>query len=122
MQHQWEFNFETNDFNDTTQGHLEKKIIDLLKNEKQELGIFMSYYFRPDGAIAENVEVPEKVTFHGEWKGSILFKFEKIHFNACLNIHEQDKEKMEIHFNIQSEKEKLVLTGPYWPERGPDEI
>ncbi|MEX0884359.1 MAG: hypothetical protein WDZ72_12885 [Cyclobacteriaceae bacterium] len=122
MQHQWEFNFETSDLNDSTQDHLQKKIIALLKNEKQELGIFLSYYFRPDGAIAENVEIPETVSFRGEWNGSILFSFDKVHFNACLNIHEEEKEKMEINFNIQSEKQKLVLTGPNWPERVPDDI
>jgi hypothetical protein len=48
--------------------------------------------------------------------------FELVFFNACLAIHEQEKEEMEIGFEFDELNQKLELKGAYWPERGMDEI
>ena len=65
----------------------------LTENEK-DLGIFLSYYFKKEGALAEQVN--------------------------CLAIHEQKRDRIKITFEI--EDDKLNLKGPYWPEREMDEI
>lgn len=93
----------------------------LLKSQK-DLGIFLSYYYKKEGAVTENVQLNGIINFLGESKGDFLVDFELIHFNACLNIHEQNKEKMKIQFELDLDSKELILTGPYWPEREMDEI
>jgi hypothetical protein len=93
----------------------------LLENQK-EMGIFLSYYYKKEGAVVENVELNRPIIFLNENRGYLTVDFELIHFNACLNIHEQNKDKMKIQFELDRDSNKLILIGPYWPEREMDEI
>jgi hypothetical protein len=100
----------------------ENQIQEILIGNQKDLGIFLSYYYKKEGAVSENVQLSGPISFSEDFKGSFLVEFDLIYYNACLNIHEQNKEKMKIHFNLDQESNQLILTGPYWPEREMDEI
>ncbi|MCC5939463.1 MAG: hypothetical protein JJU34_19450 [Lunatimonas sp.] len=86
---------------------------------KTELGIFLSYYFRSEGAVVENVSLQSRQS-ETATNGTLAVRFDLVHFNACLNIHEQGKESMELRYEALPSQRELVLTGPFWPEREPD--
>lgn len=115
MQETWTFDFPSKVIAGTL-------LTELLKEKTNELGIFLSYYFKKDGAVAENVRLEELPTFLSETSGWLILNFDLIYFNACLNIHEQEKENMKVTFELDPKSEKLILTGPYWPSREMDEI
>lgn len=91
----------------------------LIENEK-DLGIFLSYYFKKEGALAEKVNLGSEINFKDITSGDFELEFDLIHFNACLAIHEQKRDIMKITFEIADRN--LNLKGPYWPEREMDEI
>ncbi|PZX54944.1 hypothetical protein [Algoriphagus chordae] len=91
----------------------------LTENEK-DLGIFLSYYYKKDGALAEKVNLGSEINFKDESSGDFELEFDLIHYNACLAIHDQKRDQMKITFEI--ENDKLNLKGAYWPEREMDEI
>ena len=95
---------------------------DFLKTKSKDLGIFLSYYYKKEGAVAEKVELKGNPKFTDTKSGKLKLAFELVFFNACLAINEQEKEEMEITFEIDSPNQKLELKGAYWPERGMDEI
>lgn len=101
---------------------LPEQLMYVLKEQERELGIFITYYFKREGAVAEKVQVKGEPVFSNEIRGRLRFVFDLVHFNACLAIHEQSREEMEITFEILDPERKLKLTGPYWPEREMDEI
>lgn len=117
MQEIW--NFEVEEFKDSNS---EKAIRDLILSKGKDLGIFLSYYFKKEGAIAEKVTLGSPISFHSDHSGKFSLEFDLVHFNACLAILEQKRDLMEINFEFDSGFENLTLTGPYWPERGMDEI
>lgn len=110
MQEKWTFKFE--------EGNLE----DLLKKEEKDLGIFLSYYFKREGAIAEKVKLKDQAEFLTDVSGNLILEFDLVHFNACLAINEQKREQIKVDFLIDKITKQLTLIGPYWPERGVDEI
>lgn len=115
MQETWTF-----DFPPTLNPKEDLKI--LLAEKKRELGIFLSYYYKKEGAVTEKVKLKSEPEFESKTKGTLVLDFDLVHFNACLAIHEQAREEMKIKFEIDGHSRKLILTGPYWPERGMDEI
>ncbi|MCH7413890.1 hypothetical protein MM213_10365 [Belliella sp. R4-6] len=101
------------------------KSIDIQKTlelEHKELGIFLSYYFKKEGALTENVKLKGEVNFRSELSGDFTLDFDLVHFNACLNIHDTAKDEMKINFELNNGQNELNLIGPYFPERGMDEI
>jgi hypothetical protein len=97
-------------------------LMDVLKKEKKDLGIFLSYYFKMEGAVVENVSLFENIDFKDRLKGSFKVEFDLVHHNACLNIHEENKEKLELQFEFDQNLESLTLIGPLRLEREPDDI
>lgn len=95
---------------------------DVMDLNCREIGIFLSYYYRKDGAIVEKVRLIPPATDLTEMNGSISVSFELVYFNACLNIHETTKDKLDLAYSISTDGTILTLTGPNWPEREPDEI
>ncbi|MDN3670784.1 hypothetical protein QWY93_15795 [Echinicola jeungdonensis] len=93
-----------------------------LKEEQKELGIFLSYFFRPDGAVVEEVELAGNIHFETPTSGNFKVKFRLIFYNACLNIHEKEKDKLTLSFTVDPEKNQITLISPYVPERGMDDI
>lgn len=118
MQESWKFDLsvceETVD--------LKEIISETLSEKALEMGIFLSYYYKKEGAVVENVKLVDNIEFTDTLKGKLSVVFDLIYFNACLNINEQGNEKMEIDFELEKDKRELILVGPYWPERGMDEI
>ena len=82
----------------------------------------LSYYFKKEGAITEKVKLKGEILFAESTKGKLTLDFNLVHFNACLNIHEQKRDEMPIQFEFDPLFQNLTLIGPYWPEREKDEI
>lgn len=118
MQESWKFDISGREENE----NMEDTITETLSRNALEMGIFLSYYYRKEGAVVENVKQVGKTEFSESLKGKISVVFNLIHYNACLNIHEQGSEKMVIDFKLDRDNRELNLIGPYWPERGMDEI
>ncbi len=110
MQEKWTFKFD--------EGNIE----DLLKKEEKELGILLSYYFKREGAIAEKVSLKGQADYQTKVSGNLVLEFDLVHFNACLDIHEQKREQMKVDFLIDEINSELTLIGPFWPERDEGEI
>jgi hypothetical protein len=115
MQETWTLAFPKTDFP-------EIQLNEVLYEKEKELGIFLSYYYKKEGAITENVMLKSGPEFESKTTGSMILNFDLVHFNACLAIHEQAREEMKITFEINQEEEKLKLIGAYWPSREMDEI
>lgn len=115
MQESWTFDFPNTDFP-------ENELKAILQEKEKDLGIFLSYYFKRDGAVTEKVKLKGSPQFSSATTGKLTLNFDLVHFNACLAIHEKAREEMKLSFEIDEENQKIVLTGPYWPERGLDEI
>lgn len=115
MQETWIFDFPN------SQNPKEDLIALLMKNQK-ELGIFLSYYYKKEGAVAEKVQLKSGPKFESITSGSMVLDFDLVHFNACLAIHEQATEEMKIRFEIDSIDQNIKLIGAYWPSREMDEI
>jgi hypothetical protein len=94
----------------------------IVETQGREMEIFLSYYFKPEGAVVEGVQLLHPPQRINEWKGSVQVGFSLVHFNACLNIHEEGTEKMELQYSYDPDSRQLTLSGPDWPEREPDEI
>lgn len=114
MQETWAF-----DYSDSLNSN---NLSEFLKSKSKDLGIFLSYYYKRDGALAENVDVKSNPIFETPTRGNLILEFDLIHFNACLAIHEKEISEMKIRFEMNENANQLILTGAYWPERGMDEI
>jgi hypothetical protein len=115
MQETWIFDF-------PSMQNPERDLELLLSQKEKDLGIFLSYYYKKEGAVAEKVRLKSGPDFKSKTAGSLILSFDLVHFNACLAIHEQAREEMKITFELDARNEKVKLTGAYWPERGMDEI
>jgi len=121
MQESWNFKLaENTDFGKAE--NLKGAIKEALSVQQKELGIFLSYYYKSDGAVVEDVELEKFLELNSGGSGKALFSFRLIFYNACLNIHEKEKDKMELDFVVDPNGKSLELTGPFVPERGMDDI
>ncbi|MCH7399156.1 hypothetical protein MM236_14220 [Belliella sp. DSM 107340] len=100
----------------------EQELKIILEREHKELGIFLSYYFKKEGALAENARLKDNIDFLDENHGKFKLDFDLVHYNACLNIHDTKRDEIQINFEISKEKNEIKLIGPFFPERGMDEI
>ncbi len=115
MKETWTFDFPKSE-------NPKDQLIQLFALKQNELGIFLSYYYKSEGAVVENVEVdPRSLQLIGQ-TGSVRFDFDLVHFNACLAIHDKKRESMEVQLQLDSGKETVLLIGPIWQEREMDEI
>ena len=74
-----------------------------------ELGIFLSYYYKKEGAVVENVSQASETKFTSPISGSLTIAFDLIYFNACRDIHQQERGEMELQVNWDEEKRTLSL-------------
>ncbi len=118
MQETWDFKISDQVHDDGG----ENLIREVLRHENKDLGIFLSYYYKRDGAVVENVMLKDDIIFIDGEKGKFSVEFDLIHHNACLNIHEENRENLEVNFEIDRNSNLLKLIGPYWPEREMDDI
>ncbi|MFD2036136.1 hypothetical protein ACFSKL_15140 [Belliella marina] len=116
MQETWIFKLEPDENSKDVQ------VKRVLEKEQKDLGIFLSYYFKKEGAVTENVRLKGNVLFIDGLNGKFTLDFDLVHFNACLNIHDTNREEMQINFEISNDMTEIKLVGPYFPERGMDEI
>lgn len=100
----------------------ENQLENILVEKEKELGIFLSDYYKKEGAVAEKVMLIGSPEFITKTTGNLTLRFDLVHFNACLAIHEQAKEEMKITFEIDESNQEVKLTGAFWPSREMDEI
>lgn len=115
MQESWAFDFPPTP-------NPKEDLVKLLTVKEQELGIFLSYYYKKEGAVTEKVKLKTGPEFESNSTGSMVLDFDLVHFNACLDIHEQARKEMKVRFEIDEANQKIKLFGPYWPSRDMDEI
>ena len=94
----------------------------LIQTQQRELGIFLSYYYKKQGAVVEKVRLIAEPPKDGLTNKVIHLQFELIFFNACQDLNESQVENMKLNFEVDAVKKTLVLLGPNWPSREPDEI
>lgn len=116
MQETWLFKIDQNHHSPET------LIQDVLEKERKDLGIFLSFYFKKEGAVTENVALKGLINFSSKLKGDFILDFDLVHFNACLNIHDTKRDEIKVDFELSKDLTELKLTGPYFSERGMDEI
>lgn len=97
-------------------------IIQLLEQYKKDLGILLSYYYNEAGGLVEEVKLDSEITLTSPTSGYFRVSFDVVHFNACLDIHQLNKDFMILHMDLISDTNNLKISGPIWPEREPDEI
>lgn len=115
MQESW--NFELS--NCTT---LQEGLEAVMKTSQIELGIFLSYYYKKGGAVVEKVTLDSQTQLTSPLSGTLRVAFDLIYFNACRDIHQQERGEMELQVTWDEEKRILRLQGEYWPTRDGDEI
>ena len=94
----------------------------VLQLKQIELGIFLSYYFKKGRAVVEKVYQAFETQFTSPVSGTLRVAFDLIYFNACRDIHQQERGEMELQVHWDEEKRILRLQGEYWPTRDGDEI
>ncbi len=94
----------------------------VIQQKQIELGIFLSYYFKKGGAVVEKVSQAYETQFTSPVSGTLKVAFDLIYFNACQDIHQQERGEMELQIHWDEEKRILRLQGEYWPTRDGDEI
>lgn len=118
MQETWTLRFK----NENKENSLDSLVKETLRQNQKELGIFLSYYTRKEGAVAEEVSLLGPVNFQEIHKGDFMLAFTKEFFNACLNIQEKERSQMKIGFSLDLTNSQINLIGPNIPEREPDEL
>jgi hypothetical protein len=121
MQESCEFQLQVEN-NNWNEEEFEASVIQLLDGYKKDLGIFLSYYYKDTGGLVEDVKLDSKLTFTSPTTGYFKVSFNVVHFNACLDINQLNRDCMVLHMNLISDTNKIKISGPLWPEREPDEI
>lgn len=94
----------------------------LFQTQQRELGIFLSYYYKKQGAVVEKVKLTTAPQLNSLVSGTLSLEFELVYFNACQDLHETQSEEMKLNFQFDIAKKTLYLLGAFWPSREPDEI
>jgi hypothetical protein len=67
-----------------------------------EIRIHLSYHFKKDGFIVENVEL-SKVEFNEiNGSGLLFINYDQVYFNSCLNIDTSNKDTLQLKFEWNS--------------------
>ena len=94
----------------------------LIQTQQRDLGIFLSYYYKRQGAVVEKVKLKTAPQLDSPDSGILCLGFELVYFNACQDLHETQTEEMKLSFQFDAAKKTLNLLGAYCPTREPDEI
>jgi len=111
MQESWAFDF-------VPTPNPKEDLVKLLTVKEQELGIFLSYYYKKEGAVTEKVKLKTGPEFESNSTGSMVLDFDLVHFNACLAIHEQAREEMKVRFEIDESNQKNQIVWSLLAEPG----
>ena len=115
MQESWTFDFPFDSPSSETWSWL-------FQTQQRDLGIFLSYYYKRQGAVVEKVQLKTAPQLDSQNSGTLCLSFELVYFNACQDLHETQSEEMKLSFQFDAAKKTLNLVGAYWPTREPDEI
>uniref|UniRef100_UPI0040477894 hypothetical protein n=1 Tax=Algoriphagus sp. TaxID=1872435 RepID=UPI0040477894 len=93
-----------------------------IQTQQRDLGIFLSYYYKRQGAVVEKVQLKTSPQLDSQSSGTLCLGFELVYFNACQDLHETQSDEMKLNFQFDADKKILNLDGPYWTVREMDEI
>jgi hypothetical protein len=91
-----------------------------MKTFLRELRIHLSYHFRKDGFIVENVELSKVEYNESNGCGWLFINYDQVYFNSCLNINDMNQESIQLKFVWNSEI--ISIYPPVIFERDCDEI
>ncbi|MFM7629606.1 MAG: hypothetical protein ACKO44_08815 [Algoriphagus sp.] len=94
----------------------------LIQTQQRELSIFLSYYYKRQGAVVEKVKLKTDPPLDSPDSGTLCLEFELIYFNACQDLRETQSEEMNLSFQFHAAKNTLILIAALLPSRDPDEI
>lgn len=94
----------------------------LIQTHQRDLGIFLSYYYKSQGAVVEKVHLKTNPLLDSQYSGTLCLGFVLVYFNACQDLHETQVEEMKLNIQFDEAKKILNLDGPFWPVREMDEI
>ena len=60
----------------------------LIQTQQRDLGIFLSYYYKRQGAVVEKVQLMTFPQLDSQDTGTLSLRFEFVYFNACQDLHE----------------------------------
>jgi|SRR5690606_21408727 len=120
MQESWEFEIAlplklTNQI-------LIEMIKDLVGQKAKEIGILLSYYYKGEGGLVEDVKLIDDINFNTPTSGTLKVNFKLVNFNACLDIHSINRDNMVLQFELDPLTNKIKFSGPFWAEREPDDV
>ena len=92
-----------------------------LLEQQNSLGILLSYYYKEQGGLVENVRF-SGINFETSAAGTVRVGFNVVYFNACWDIHETNQDSMLLNFTLDAPTKRLKLYGPSMPEREQNEI
>jgi len=121
MQEFWEFDIDQPLDNPSDPSYAQI-IRELVEQKARDMGIYLSYYYKGEGGLVEKVEWADGLHLENPLVGSFKVSYDIVYFNACLDINSASRNEMRISFVLDEARRKLKLNGPYWPERGLDEI
>ena len=113
MQESWTF-----EFRHTTVSQV--SLEELFQAQQRELGIFLSYTYK--GAVVEQVRLLGCNSPKDGCSGTLKVAYSLVHFNACLDIHQQQDAKMTLEFSLDVIKKELLLRTEFVPSRHIDDI
>ncbi|MCH7400253.1 hypothetical protein ACFOUP_07175 [Belliella kenyensis] len=116
MQEVWTFGIDPKEEFKTNEDLIKKQV----ELNQKELGIMLSYYYKSQGAVVEQVKFISTMASMEDNTAKVMLGFAVIHFNACLNIHDQKQERIEIQVKVV--ENEITFIGPEIMERGMDEI
>lgn len=113
MQESWTFEFP---HTSVSQDSLEE----LFQAQQRELGIFLSYTYK--GAVVEQVRLVGCNTPEDSFSGTLQVAYNLVHFNACLDINQQQEGQMTLEFSLDVIKKEVLLRTEVVPSRHIDDI
>lgn len=113
MQESWTFEFP---HTTVSQDSLEE----LFQAQQRELGIFLSYTYK--GAVVEHVRLIGCNAAKDCRSGTLQVAYTLVHFNACLDINQQQEGQMTLEFSLDVINESLSLRTEFVLSRHIDDI
>lgn len=97
---------------------------EILKKEviQRDLRLFFVPYYRGDGASVDDVSLADKIHFYNPDTGHFDVHVKVVYTDSCLVTSNEVNDRMTVGFVFDTARKKVMLTGPYWPDRDPHDI
>ena len=103
-------------------GSVHALLIELEKSKEKIIELLVGYHFSERQRVFDVQILETSPVLDGQGRGSFVISYMLGLFNACADLDHSSAAKMKIEICINPESGEAVLTGEYFPERGPDEF